>query len=187
MLSRISKDTGLWSSIVTRYSIIKLIAFIFLLSNSWELQAQETYLFVKQKNETLTSYELPNIAKLTFSNGNMIVERKDGNSSSYSLANIRNLLFDKPNSVVSKNNNDDLTIYPNPANEYIIIDHSLGSVIFSKIEILDIEGKVVLSKQILTGSANDMSRLDISALKSGVYVCRVIMNEAVISKIFVKI
>jgi hypothetical protein len=187
MLKGLTSPAKLLIRFASLNSILKLIALLCLLSVSFELNAQETHLFVKQKNETLTSYELPNIAKLTFSNGNMIVERKDGNSSSYSLANIRNLLFDIPNSIVNVRNNNDLSIYPNPANDYIIIDQSLNSGIISKVEILDIEGKVVLSKQILTGSANDMSRLDISTLKSGVYVCRVIVNEAVISKKFVKI
>jgi hypothetical protein len=55
------------------------------------LQAQTMY--VKEKTGTQTTFELNDIRKLTFPEGNIMVNNTDGNTSVYELSDIRYLSF----------------------------------------------------------------------------------------------
>ncbi len=66
--------------------------------------------------------------------------------------------------IANLNVNKQITIYPNPANEFIAIENITTHASF---EILDITGKSVMSK------SNDDSNIDISILQSGIYYIRI--------------
>lgn len=74
---------------------------------------------------------------------------------------------------------DDLSVFPNPANDFIIIE---TSVVGNKnIELIDISGRTILS------SAISGNRFDVSTLNSGVYILKVSINGRVsTSKIIVE-
>lgn len=72
------------------------------------------------------------------------------------------------------------SIFPNPAIDILKI--SLPTKLFSEVEIIDILGKQVLSKQQPDQNIN----LDISGLKQGIYFVRASAGDVVISKTFIK-
>lgn len=76
-----------------------------------------------------------------------------------------------------------VSIYPNPAKENIMIDYS-GAVEIRRVELVNSLGQVMLEKEIhfATGSA----ALDISSLKSGSYVLKIITDHGTIVRQFIK-
>ena len=69
-------------------------------------------------------------------------------------------------------NETDLTVYPNPATDYININSSIE---IDKIELFDLLGKLVLS-------TNQTSEINVSHLPIGVYLLRIISEKGRIAK-----
>ncbi|MCL2328004.1 MAG: T9SS type A sorting domain-containing protein [Bacteroidetes bacterium] len=76
-------------------------------------------------------------------------------------------------------NNEPLNIYPNPANQYITVETS-QEITGKKYHIRDINGRIVQG-----GSIQPQFKIDISHLKSGVYIFQ-IKGEKTIHKKFIK-
>lgn len=76
-----------------------------------------------------------------------------------------------PSSVESKLNTCRLTVFPNPANEFIALqaDGLVNSVL--QIELYDLSGKKIISQQILPGST--INYLDVRTLYSGEYLLKI--------------
>lgn len=70
-----------------------------------------------------------------------------------------------------------LTLTPNPANEYINIS---GNLKISNIVISDINGKTVLNQN------NNTNNINVSQLNNGIYFVKIITNEGVATKTFIK-
>jgi hypothetical protein len=173
--------------LVTRYLIVKLIALFLLLTSATVLDAQ-TMLYVNMKDNSQTDYFLSNISKITFSNGDLVLVEKDGQSSNYSLGSLRNLMFYELISVNDHNYAppEQLFLYPNPSDDFIIIENNSSELLFSKIEIYDNEGKIIISKQLSPTTKEMQTRIDISSLMSGAYVCRILSEKKVFTKKFIK-
>lgn len=78
------------------------------------------------------------------------------------------------------NQNHQVSFYPNPAKDYITIDFGQLASQSSTLEIIDINGKVVLNKEF---SSNTLSnRVDVSFLPKGVYLLRLNSKENTITK-----
>ena len=78
--------------------------------------------------------------------------------------------------------NCNVLIYPNPANDYLMINTTINENL--KIEIYTIRGQNVLSAE-CTNNASQM-RIDISQLPAGIYFIRIANNQNNITKKFVK-
>lgn len=81
--------------------------------------------------------------------------------------------------------NSDFRIYPNPASEYIIIEHNEAQLYEIKCEIYDLTGRMMLN----TGSAQNKGNLttvNISNLQRGVYTIKLYINGALKTMMFVK-
>jgi len=186
MVYYLQNSVGHKSCLVTRLTIFKLVALVFLLTNCLELEAQGTNLYVLQKDNSQTTYDLSNIAKLTFENENLIVKEKSGNDLSFSLQTIRNLMF---NELISVDDNINHTIqhfklYPNPSDGFINIENI--PIHTTKVELFDTEGKLVMTKNLILMSNNIKVKINISDLVQGVYVCRIIAEGTVYSQNFIK-
>ena len=75
-------------------------------------------------------------------------------------------------------NNDQLTIYPNPASDNLEIITQPKSTI----EILNIEGQLIKSLKLTDGK----TELDVSDFASGVYIIRAMTDKGIMMKKFVK-
>jgi len=82
--------------------------------------------------------------------------------------------------------NSRLTVFPNPAKDYIIVSYDLkGKQGYSSIILSNLEGKPCLSQD-LTGIVNQMV-IPLKGLASGIYLIHLVQNGMVIeSKMFVK-
>lgn len=76
-------------------------------------------------------------------------------------------LYEKGATSVNLNKNDRISIYPNPASDYVRIN--LGEVSQGNVILYNISGSRVLQKQI---DSNNM-RLDLTSLNSGIYLLRI--------------
>jgi uncharacterized protein (TIGR02145 family) len=75
-------------------------------------------------------------------------------------------------------NSEEITLYPNPATEKLYLKNN--NYANSTIMIIDLQGKQVLSRQI------DSNPIDISNLKKGIYVVKLVGSENVLITKFVK-
>ncbi len=76
--------------------------------------------------------------------------------------------------------NNNLVVYPNPADNYISIS---ADEIISKVEVIDVAGKTIISKDTNTKTVN----LNIESLNNGFYLIRATVNDKIIvSKVTVQ-
>jgi len=73
--------------------------------------------------------------------------------------------------------NQEIKLYPNPANNYLIIDSK--SFINQNYEIIDISGKILIKNKIL----NNKQEIDLTNLKTGIYFIKINKNSYKISVI----
>ena len=78
-----------------------------------------------------------------------------------------------PDSVSETRGNDGLILYPNPARSYINIAYNTLPDLNTKIEIIDIHGRVILTREIYS----TLTRLAIDRLTSGIYYVRSIQGQ----------
>jgi hypothetical protein len=69
-----------------------------------------------------------------------------------------------------------LSVYPNPASEFLIVQVSENTTGPSLLSLTDLSGRTVLSDQLIS-NGNEETRLDISAIKKGVYILNLQTNE----------
>jgi len=80
---------------------------------------------------------------------------------------------DQSTSVFNKNSEDDITVYPNPAKEFIIFD--LANISASAIaEIYDIQGKKVLEQKV-----SENKQISVSNLRKGLYFYKLHNNGTI--------
>jgi hypothetical protein len=77
---------------------------------------------------------------------------------------------------------DNFDLYPNPAKEYIELTGK--HLLYSKIEILDLSGRVQYAK--ITEICDEKARLNVQALPTGAYIVRVISNNQLSQIRFIK-
>jgi hypothetical protein len=78
-----------------------------------------------------------------------------------------------PDSTFDNRSNGDLLLYPNPARSYINIAYNTLPGLNTKIEIIDIHGRVMLTREI----HSTLTRLTIDELTSGIYYLRSIEGQ----------
>ncbi|KAA3648556.1 MAG: T9SS C-terminal target domain-containing protein [Bacteroidetes bacterium] len=79
--------------------------------------------------------------------------------------------------------NTEIAVFPNPASEYTYIKLNLNSAEFVEIELLDLTGKLVLSKNFgVLGKGAQTLNIDINGFKSGIYFFRIGIGQQKIMK-----
>jgi alpha-tubulin suppressor-like RCC1 family protein len=89
------------------------------------------------------------------------------------------ILFNCSTLSMTEYNNDTVSIYPNPCKDFLNIELN-NELEINNITISDISGKIILM-------VNDVcEKIDVSSLKTGVYVLKINSNEKIIYKKIVK-
>jgi len=132
----------------------------------------QSILNVKENSGGSSFFYTNDIRKLTFSGGNLNVNEIDGASSSYDISSIKRLDFNGITTEVlypsqEQQSDNGLRLYPNPVNDVLYIKSKITVDCDWKLEILDLQGKV-LKKEILTS----LKSINVSDLKKGIYLCR---------------
>jgi hypothetical protein len=144
------------------------------------LQAQST-MFVNEINGLQTSYALGSISKLTFTSGNLTVHETAGRKDTYPVSNIRTLSFATlTNSIPITYTTGDsrFLLYPNPVSDEVLISCTDQDQTIRQIDIIDIQGRIVMRKTMNELIANRTS-MNLSGLPDGLYICRLRDNIGV--------
>lgn len=79
-----------------------------------------------------------------------------------------------------------ISLFPNPAESIINVDFNANTADFIAIDIYDITGRKLSSKQVKVNVGSNTEQLLVSQLKAGVYIIKVVSNELYFSKRFTK-
>ena len=136
------------------------------------LGAKAQTMFVRPIAGNQTTYPVADIQKLTFDNGNMLVTNITGTSGTFALSSLRYVSFTDFNLGTT---NPELATnkfyaYPNPASHILNISGSNTIQRVSQIEILSLEGRLLLQQKPADESA---LQVDIYALPQGMYLCKI--------------
>ena len=74
-----------------------------------------------------------------------------------------------------------LNLYPNPTSKYLNIGTSEETVV-SFVEIIDIQGKLVMSTKVSGGS----TEIDVSNLPAGNYIIKAFTSRGIVDRKFIK-
>lgn len=138
-------------------------------------QAQNT-MYVKETNNSITSFPLNDISKITFQSGNMLVKQNSGTTTPFVLTDISRYNFAPSPVGISKIKDDELAapfIFPNPGSTQIQLNYYSLESRATNIDIIDSKGTVVqqLNEKSLKGK-NKLS-IDVSKLSQGLYLFRI--------------
>ncbi len=133
----------------------------------------QSFFNVKENSGGFSSFYINDIRKLTFVGGNFNVNEIDGNSNSYELSSIRRLDFNGITTEVLNPSQEQqsevrLQLYPNPVNEILYVKGKSAMDCEWKVEIIDLQGKV-LKNEIL----NSLHSINVSDLNKGMFLCRI--------------
>ena len=130
------------------------------------VRAQNYTLKIKNTDGTVKEVVLANLNKITFPNPNMNLFYKNFTSESLVISSVRSMIFSTPTGVVSAFENV-LSVYPNPARNYIQLNNL--RIEDKEIKIFNASGALVKCNS--TGSFSQ--HVDVSDLSGGVYIIRV--------------
>jgi hypothetical protein len=122
-------------------------------------------LIVAGTNGSITNITLSNVESIVFKNNNLVVHDTDCGDEYFSIFYTDYLTLDGTIDVSDvATSKDALTIYPNPATDYVRVKcNSEGS---AQLVIYDAIGQVVMTKQV----SQQMNTMDVSTLPSGLYL-----------------
>ncbi|MFT3752387.1 MAG: T9SS type A sorting domain-containing protein [Paludibacter sp.] len=131
-------------------------------------------LILRFTNGTENGSMLAALDKITFSGTSMLLNYTNGTSGNFEESTIKNMIFRAVVSgveSVSISNSSKLSIYPNPASDYVCLQNAPdGELNFS---IYALDGTILLSSKLISAT----QQIDISMLKKGFYVIKV-SNQA---------
>jgi len=137
----------------------------------------QTNLNVKVKTGTITTFTLSDVAKLTFSSGNMIINRKDATNSTFFISDIRNLNFGLIEVIsgspkITHSESNKLSLYPIPALDRVTIQFLSTTSGSAELQLIDLNGKTVLQQTFDCQFGINYKSFNVSQLKHGLYLCR---------------
>ena len=157
-------------------SIKKSSLILSLLISATAVQAQGT-LYVKEKAGTKTSYDLSTVRKLTFSGDNVNVNLKSGGTTSYGISAVQRMSFvdyDLPLSAAEISSiSSNVLLFPNPVSVVINLTIESTKIGSAQLEIVDVQGKVVCSQNVVTQIGKTQVSIPANQLNQGSYVCRI--------------
>ena len=78
-----------------------------------------------------------------------------------------------------------ITLYPNPANDFINVQRTMNNVRCLNVEVIDVYGKVIVGLPQCDSPTDGISRINVSGLANGMYFVRVTTDQGVATKPFV--
>ncbi len=131
-----------------------------------KLQAQ-TNLILSLNDGTEKSALLSSLNKLTFVSDNLVLNYNAGNTEAYAVSNVHKIIFGTTSAVSELSaNNTDLVIYPNPADQYLLLKNIPNVEV--RVNVYSLDGSLVKSESI-----NSNEQIDISNLSTGFYILKI--------------
>jgi hypothetical protein len=172
-----------------RHKKVKLVSVMLVLGlGLTTLQAQNT-LYIKDKAGATTSMSLSELRNITFPAGNLILTKTDGATSSFGLAEVRYLSFKDYSTnvkVIADMQNGKIKFFPNPVIDEMQINYESNSTGLLRLEIFDLQGKIVYQEMINSQNGTNNAKFDVSQLCKGLYLCRLIGKDKFETVKFIK-
>jgi len=154
-----------------QFTVLAVLAF-----GLWPmLQAQDIY--IRDFAGYQSSYTIDDLAKITFSDGNIIFNEAGGTVSTHSLSETRFVNFVDIGGAIEDGVEDfepgRILLYPNPAISYLNLKLPEGMGTELQVAIVSIDGKVLFTKHF---SASRDITLDTSFLSPGLYLCNLLYD-----------
>ena len=148
----------------------------------------QTILNVKEKSGTLTPFILGAIQKLSFNSEGIKVSRKGGNSSNFAWMNVRYLNFSEITYIgnVSKEENSNMSLYPNPVKDRLQVRYETFSEENVIIQLIDIQGKVICTQNSKSTLGINYVNINSDTFQNGIYLCKLQTGNRVEIKKFIK-
>ena len=133
------------------------------------MKAQTMY--VRPNTGAQNAYAIANIKNLTFSNGNLVVTNTNQANGTFVLSGLRYLNFTDLTLAITSNEltKNSFYVYPNPVTTVLNITNEDPTQILSHLEIISLEGRVVL--------AQNTPQVSVAALPQGLYFCKITSNN----------
>lgn len=145
---------------------------------------------VKSKSGTISSYTISTIKNLTFLSGNMTINKKDLTSNSFTIAAMRYMFFGNDMLNTTDRINDNLTtklcLYPNPTVDVIFLRFSSKSSNNAQVEIIDLQGRIVLKETFSSQLGINSHEINVSELHHGLYLIQLQHDNIIESTKFIK-
>lgn len=146
------------------------------------LSAAQT-MYVHQRAGTKTPLSMTNLKTLTFTGGMLTVTNRDATAKNFALSSMGYLDFSNLQTVQTPLHlRAGIKTYPNPVRDLLNIELQLTNERSAQLEIIGIDGKVVLHTQL----SSPISSISVSALPKGMYLCRVQNGQATETSKFMK-
>lgn len=161
---------------------VKKVSVIVLLSLAvWVFSIKPVFsqnsLIVKFKDNSEINTLFTSLKKLTFSNGNIVLDLTNNVKDQYSMSSVRKLVFNTTSQTDElSSDHQTLTLFPNPATEYIqLVNIPSGT---HQVTIFRLDGVAIYAGTL----SSDDNQIDISAFPEGFYVLRMNNNAIKFAK-----
>lgn len=92
-----------------------------------------------------------------------------------------------PLGLAERRERDDLSLYPNPANDKLVISSSIKNNTIERVRIYDLSGKLVFDKPNESYQGKEFTYVDLTNLSNGVYIIEALTPKGPARKKFVKL
>lgn len=150
---------------------------VFLFHGILTLEAQNLY--IKDKNDIQNMFVINEIKKITFSDDTVKIDKYQNKDLKFAIAEIQYISFFDYTPVSFNNTSlqEKEYLFPNPTANILYIKHMPHESGNVHIDIINIQGKVLKSKNIKTQKGDRYIDINVSDLESSVYLCRIYNNE----------
>lgn len=153
-----------------------LSAFLLLILSAAGVNAQK-FMFVTDVDGEETVFSMSKVKLMTFPNDTMLVELKSGEETGFTFDQMSTIGFREEmflNEISEFKQQRAISLYPNPVSSELNVDLSdlnLSGKI--QVRLIDLQGRVLLSKSYSKSHGNSSVRFDVSQLSAGIYICQV--------------
>jgi len=150
------------------------------------IAAQKKLVLFADSGHTI-AYNLGDIQKITFTADQLIISNNNTEKYENAFADIRKITFETYSAIDQINTfSSGFVLSPVPATDHIQLQFSGLSSAIAKIQIIDIQGKMIVDVSSEIQAGNNSKSISISDLKRGVYLCRLTNGNSTRSKLFIK-
>jgi hypothetical protein len=167
----------------------KPITLLIILVFSFGVSAQSINL--NYADGTNGSYNLEDVRKITFDKDIMNLQLRDGSIYKWNVSSIGKYQYNKGSlnvkELLERINSWEVNIYPNPTSNEFNLSFNLPKEDEITISLYDIKGNLLKNIQLGKQPIGENKEvLDLSSLPSGTFLCRIIGQNNVITKKFIK-
>lgn len=156
-----------------KHKKIKMCAVLLFFLGFTAIHSQNA-LLVKNNSESSIPYAIAIIKNITFPTGNMLITKKDNSTVSYVVSNIKYMYFGNDITTIQHpkfEENTEISVYPNPVIKQLNVQYYSFSENQGNIQILDMQGRIVLKQKMSNHVGLNTAVVDASFLQQGFYLC----------------